>query len=186
MKDCGKRGHARRGCKCERCVRVRKRETDYTRKHREKNPDMYRKSRERAWERAKKDPANNPWRRYEKTPKGFLVRAYRNMQSRVEGIQRDGSWVGKELLPREDFYAWAFDSPEFWRLFKRYVESGYEMRLAPSVNRINPERGYTLDNIEWVTHGVNSALAASSRSRPVRKALEEVAELVSETSPVRS
>ncbi len=105
-------------------------------------------------------------KRYEKTPKGFLMRAYRNMQSRVEGIQRPGgSWEGKALLPRQDFYDWALSSSQFWRLYKAYVAANYEMRLAPSVNRIDSRRGYTLDNMEWITHSLNSTLAHQAPSR---------------------
>lgn len=45
-------------------------------------------------------------RRYEKTPKGFLMRGYRNMQSRVTGVQKKKAhlYLGKELLPRDEFY----------------------------------------------------------------------------------
>jgi hypothetical protein len=123
--------------------------------------DRLRKQRER-----RRANGNADTKKYEKTPKGFLMRAYRNMQSRVEGIQRPGgSWEGKALLPREEFYAWALGSSQFWRLFKAWTAAEYDQRLTPSVNRIDPRRGYTLDNMEWITHSLNSGLSNTAPSR---------------------
>lgn len=110
--------------------------------------------------RAKNNNAET--KQYEKTPRGFLMRAYRNMQSRVEGVQRPHSttWRGKELLDRDDFYEWALSDEEFNRLFWEWTMAGYERRLSPSVNRKDTSVGYTLENIEWLTHSENSSLGA--------------------------
>ena len=53
--------------------------------------------------------------KYEKTIKGFLVRLYRNMQSRIDGVQKRKHYLykGKELLSREDFYSWALNNKKF-------------------------------------------------------------------------
>lgn len=97
--------------------------------------------------------------KYEKTPKGFLVRAYRNMQSRITGVQRNKHhlYEGKELLDRKQFYDWSWYCGDFEYLFKKWVESGYDQRLTPSVDRVDPDKGYELSNIRWVTHSFNSA-----------------------------
>lgn len=104
-------------------------------------------------------------KRYERTRKGKLMRIYRNMQSRVTGIQRKKAhlYLGKELLPREQFYDWALSSDEFELLYRGWVDSGYDRRLAPTVDRIDSEKGYTLDNMRWLTHSENSRLGALSR-----------------------
>lgn len=158
--DCGKNGHARKGCYCERCVYTRTREADYGNRWRVENDSAYKAKRKEYLERT----GNATTKRYEKTPKGYLVRSYRNMKSRVEGIQKGGSWVGKELLPKEEFYRWALASPDFHRLFAAYEESGYDRMLAPSPDRVDPGEGYTLENIRWVTHAENS-LRAARRSK---------------------
>jgi hypothetical protein len=46
------------------------------------------------------------YHKYEKTKKGFLMRKYRNMQSRVTGIQKKKAHLYKDLylLPREQYY----------------------------------------------------------------------------------
>lgn len=105
--------------------------------------------------------------RYRKTKKGFLVRLYNNMLSRVSGQVPKGRehYEGLMILPRADLYEWALASPEFHELFAQWEESGYQMRLTPSLNRINSDRGYTLDNIEWLTHSENSRLGAVSDKR---------------------
>jgi hypothetical protein len=106
-------------------------------------------------------------RKYEKTKKGFLVRGYRNMQSRVEGVQhlKAHLYVGKSLLSREAFYDWALNhSPEFHSLFEVWESSGYDRRLTPSVDRVESSKGYELGNMEWVTHSENSRRGSLSRA----------------------
>ena len=115
---------------------------------------------------------NNAYtKRYEKTHKGFLVRLYRNMQSRIDGVHKGKShlYKGKEILPREDFYAWAFHGSErqFFNMFEEYEKSGYDRKLAPTVDRIDSSKGYTLDNMRWLTHSENSRLGGLYRkSKP--------------------
>ena len=102
---------------------------------------------------------------YEKTIKGFLMRLYRNMQSRIDGVQKEKYklYRGKELLDRESFYWWALGSPEFYQLFGEYKASGYERALAPSVDRVDSRQGYNINNMEWVTMSENSRRGAVSR-----------------------
>lgn len=106
-------------------------------------------------------------KRYEKTPKGFLVRLYRNMKSRIEGIQKAKFhlYEGKSLLDKEKFYEWAESHPKFMELYNYYVASSYNRKLAPSVDRINPDKGYRLDNMEWVTMSENSRRSSITRKR---------------------
>lgn len=100
--------------------------------------------------------------RYEKSPKGYLMRTYRNMQSRVEGVSKNKAHLyrGLELLNREEFYEWSLSNKVFETLLKRYESSGYDMKLAPSIDRIDTSKGYTLDNIRWITHSENSRLGS--------------------------
>lgn len=140
---CGKqvlRIEPKKNTTCKECQR--KRENYVRRKNRRRGKDTYTE-------------------KYEKTKKGFLVRKYRNMKSRVLGIQKLKAhlYKGKELLPKQEFYDWAFDSPEFHKLFKEWEISNYDRKLCPTVNRINPAEGYYLENMEWLTHSENSALA---------------------------
>lgn len=119
-----------------------------------------------AYQRLRRERNHNAdVKKYEKTIPGFLMRAYRNMQSRVTGVQKK-KWHlyrGLSLLPRQDFYAWARDNWTFFELWLDWEKSGYDRKLTPSVNRIDSSIGYELDNIEWLTHSENSRLGSISK-----------------------
>lgn len=104
-------------------------------------------------------------KRYEKTFNGYLMRTYRNMTSRVKGILKNKAhlYEGLEILDKESFYEWAKSDPEYRRLHEEWVASGYEYRLAPSIDRINSSLGYTVGNIRWLPHWLNSKLGSESR-----------------------
>ncbi len=95
---------------------------------------------------------------YEKTINGYLMRTYRNMLSRVKGILKKKAHIyeGLEIATKEEFYEWSLKS-NFINLLEDYKESGYDMKLAPSVDRKDPLKGYSLCNIRWITHSENSA-----------------------------
>ncbi len=52
-------------------------------------------------------------------------------------------------------------------LHKRWVESGYDKDLKPSVDRIDSELSYTLDNIEMMTWAENNAKGRTERHKRV-------------------
>jgi len=119
----------------------------------------------------RKRTQNAATKKYEKTPKGFLMRKYRNMMSRVRGIQKKKAhlYLGLELLDRETFYNWAMLNEDFWMLYNAWVKSGYDRKLCPTVNRIDSRIGYVLDNMEWITHSENSRLGSISQWRSRRR-----------------
>lgn len=105
-------------------------------------------------------------KKYEKTKKGFLMRLYRNIKSRISGIQKEKYhlYKGKKLdISKEDFYNWALANPVFHSLYEDYVLSNYEQKLAPSIDRIDSSLGYIFTNIEFVTHSENSRRGNLSR-----------------------
>lgn len=108
---------------------------------------------------------NRSSRTYEKTINGFLMRKYRNMKSRIFGIQKQKAhlYVGKSILDKEIFYVWAKQSKEFYDLYNKYKKGGFNRKLCPTVNRINPALGYSVSNMEWITHSENSRLGSLSK-----------------------
>ena len=117
-------------------------------------------------ERRKLD-GNAATHKYEKTKKGFIMRLYRNMQSRITGVQKQKYhlYKGKSLLPREEFYDWAINNNNFNLLFDEWEESGHTRKLTPSVDRIDSSKGYFLDNMEFVTHSENSRRGSINRHK---------------------
>lgn len=112
---------------------------------------------------------------YEKTVSGFLMRLYRNMESRITGVQKEKFhlYEGRFLIPRDIFYEWANKSEQFQTLYKTYVASGYERKLAPSVDRIDSTKGYELNNIEWVTMSENSRRGVISRHNKQKEKIND-------------
>lgn len=113
---------------------------------------------------------NAATKKYEKTKRGFLMRLYRNMQSRIDGVQKlkHHLYKDKYLLDRETFYNWAMHDEGFHALFMDWEFSGYQRKLAPSVDRVNSSIGYELSNMEWVTHSENSRRGAVKRHEDSR------------------
>lgn len=88
-----------------------------------------------------------------KSFRGKLISLYTNLKHRALGkskIKWTGS-RGKSFLTKDDFMTWALTSPEYKKLHAAWVKSGYKKSLAPSVDRTDPDRGYTLDNMTWMT-----------------------------------
>lgn len=109
---------------------------------------------------------NQDTKKYEKTLNGYLMRMYRNMKSRVEGVQHKKAhlYLGKELMNKELFYEFAKCSPMFLTLFYQYEKQEYSQKLAPTPDRIDSSKGYTIDNIQWVTHSVNSSRGSNAKN----------------------
>lgn len=122
-----------------------------------------------AWQREhRRRNGNADTRKYEKTVSGFLMRLYRNIQSRVRGIQKQKAHLYAHIVAipsREEFYAWAERQSDFHRLFAEWVTSGYARAWTPSVDRRDSSRGYEFGNLEWVTHSENSRRGAVSPRR---------------------
>lgn len=83
------------------------------------------------------------------------TRRYAEMKSRTEGrsTNRSNSF-GKELLSKDEFIAWATSQPHFlifMVIYMDWVRSGFDIMLAPSIDRIDSKKGYTADNLQWLT-----------------------------------
>jgi hypothetical protein len=106
-----------------------------------------------------------------KSKQGFLMRAYRNMQSRVTGVQsrKHHLYVGKELLPRAEFYAWSLADPDFNRLFDAWLAAGHPRRTCPSIDREDSALGYAFGNIRWITFSENCRNIRRTLPIPGRK-----------------
>lgn len=105
-------------------------------------------------------------KKYEKTMNGYIMRMYRNMKNRITGVQTKKAhlYIGKELLSKDLFYEFAKCSPMFLTLFHQYKKEGYLQKLAPSPDRKDSSKGYTIDNIQWVTHSVNSSRTSRNKN----------------------
>jgi hypothetical protein len=110
------------------------------------------------------------------TINGFLLNLYHNMKKRVDGrgSHNRGNWKGKPILPKDVFYTWAKNNPEFFKLYKRWFTNGFDRKLTPSINRMNSTKGYTLDNMEWMTNSSNCGLSGAVQQMKKKKAIYDL------------
>lgn len=96
-------------------------------------------------------------KKYEKTRKGFLMRVYRNMLSRVTGVVKNKQhlYMGKSIMDKNDFYEYSLTNERFNTLFDEWKECGCDRKKTPSIDRIDPLKGYDIDNVQWVTFSEN-------------------------------
>lgn len=119
-----------------------------------------------AWQKEhRKKTKNKDTKAYEKTKAGFLMRTYRNMLSRVTGVQSKKAHLYGDLaiLPKQSFYVWSLSDPIFNLLFCAWEEVGYSQKYSPSIDRIDSTEGYIEGNIQWITHSENSRKGAISK-----------------------
>ena len=126
---------------------------------------MTREEKNAAQREYRKKNQNQATKKYEKTINGFLARKYRNMLSRVSGVQKHKAhlYEGKSIVNKEEFYSWAKSSFAFIELWNAYVDSCYDQKLCPTVDRIDSKLGYDLENMQWITHSENSRKGILSR-----------------------
>lgn len=113
-----------------------------------------------AWQREyRKKNKNSCTISYERTKKGKIMRTYRNMKSRVSGVlsKKSHLYEGLDLLQKEEFYDWSLNDSSFNNLYEDWVASGYSRKLSPSIDRLDTSKGYTADNIRWITQSDNSS-----------------------------
>jgi hypothetical protein len=106
----------------------------------------------------------------------FLSELYVAMSERTKGnrTKRPDLYKNLPILPKDVFYNWAKNHPEFLKLYKRWFTSGFDRKLTPTINRMNSSKGYTLDNIEWMTNSQNCGLSAGVRDMKKKKAIYDL------------
>lgn len=82
----------------------------------------------------------------------------RNLASRIYRSQKRSSICRGYPLPDYDrkwLTEWLMSRDNFKDIYTKWIESNMESSLKPSVDRINPLKPYTKDNIQLVTWGEN-------------------------------
>lgn len=92
------------------------------------------------------------------------ARTYGNMQRRIRTKESPNISL-YEILPRSVFYEFCEENKFLLeKLWKDYRDSGFSRKLAPSIDRIDTCKGYSLDNIQIITFGDNIAKAWDDRA----------------------
>lgn len=88
---------------------------------------------------------------YSRTIKGFSAKLYQNQvnRSKIRG-HKPPTYSRKELTE------YISTDEKFQKLYKEWVDSGYEKDLSPSFDRLDETKGYSFDNIQVVTWEFNN------------------------------
>lgn len=85
---------------------------------------------------------------------------YAHMLARQRGVashQTNGA-LGKDICTKEEFIAWCKDFDNlnvFLTLYFEWAHNGFQRWDSPSIDRIDPKKGYTLDNLQWLSFADN-------------------------------
>jgi len=100
-------------------------------------------------------------RRQRYSKKRMFQHRYSSMKQRIEGrATRKYNVEGKELMSKEEYLMWCAiegNMKVFDEIYTAWVDSGFNRRMAPSVDRIDNNKGYTADNIQWMAVKDNSS-----------------------------
>lgn len=86
---------------------------------------------------------------------------------------KNGNKKRKLLIGKDEFFALLSNSSEYGKIYKDWKKSGFQPRLAPSIDRIDNEKNYTADNIQVLTRYEN-LLKGDGDHLPNRTHLQEI------------
>lgn len=106
-----------------------------------------------------KDMCQNCWHKFKRKnePNFFLRTRYTELKQRCTNPKERNidTYLGLSYCTLNEFLNRFLKDKHFNKLFKNWQKSNFEYKLCPSIDRINPKFGYTLDNIQFLTHSEN-------------------------------
>lgn len=141
---------------------------EYHRSYYEKNKEKCRKQGKEKYHR-NRDKCLERSSRYRKTFRGLLIKCYSSMISRTQGKvpKTKHLYEGLFVMPKKDFFAWALNNEQYKKLFENWKNADFDRRLTPSINRIDPTKGYYLDNVEFITTSENCSKVRRKKKKSV-------------------
>lgn len=97
----------------------------------------------------------NKYYSYERknNPQYYLRTTYNSMCYRCKSLK---TYKKLKLLSKDEWTIWtSHNMYKFLKLYKNWQASGYKIACAPSIDRIDNNRGYEIDNIQWLTQSQN-------------------------------
>lgn len=115
-----------------------------------------------------KNMCQNCWSqvKYRTRPRFFLQQRYTQIRQRCTNKKQKNYELYKRKLniTREDFINKFINCKKFKQLYKEWQESNFCYKKVPSVDRIDVDGDYTIDNIQILTHSQNCRKDQKTRS----------------------
>ena len=110
---------------------------------------------------------------YKRTKNGLIATIYDNQKSNSK--QRGNKPPNYKMVELKD---WFYLQPNQELLYINWVESGYEKKLRPSVDRLDDSKEYSLSNIQLMTWEQNNKKGNDDRKNGLNnKANKEVVQM---------
>lgn len=91
-------------------------------------------------------------------PRFYLGTQYSEIKRRCTHPNVDGrNYQGKYFCSKEEFIGKFLNNPEFLNQYELWQKSGFQRKESPSIDRIDNDGDYRIDNLQILRHSDNSA-----------------------------
>lgn len=91
----------------------------------------------------------------------MFIHRYSGMLARSDGrCKQNYSVIGKTICSKDDFLKWCYSDKIYLKFITLYFEwrkNNYCRKLCPSIDRIDNNKGYIVENLQWLTQQKNSS-----------------------------
>lgn len=109
-------------------------------------------------------------RKYRKSFSGRARIMWKTLQDR---LRNDPSYAQRQChFTKDEFYLWLFARADYLSVYSRWVESGFDRILVPTIDRLNNDGDYTFDNMQILSWIDNMKKPKKYLTLEARKAAE--------------
>ena len=97
-------------------------------------------------------------KRYRTNFERIKAHKYRGIVNRCTGKHKDRTYYveGMNYLNWEEYESWwQTNFVDFLECYYVWKQSDYKNKFAPSIDRIESKKGYTPENMQWLTFSIN-------------------------------
>lgn len=120
-------------------------------------------------------------RKYRSNSRGLIIERYLGLTHR----SMNKGWALPDFT-RDEFLEWSMNDKAFNSIYENWITTGKKWD-SPSVDRVNPELPYRLDNIEWTSWWENWSKGNTEQMRETARLMgKTVEEIMNEDSDIEA